>query len=39
MREWEAEHGEITDDELSAAAAELARADAEMFGDVGRLAG
>ncbi|GAA3471489.1 ribbon-helix-helix protein, CopG family [Nonomuraea roseola] len=39
VREWEAEHGEITDDELSAAAAELARADAEMFGDVGKLAG
>ncbi|MEU4542772.1 ribbon-helix-helix protein, CopG family [Nonomuraea dietziae] len=39
VREWEAEHGEITDEELSVAAAELARADAEMFGDVGRLAG
>ncbi|MEU4697237.1 ribbon-helix-helix protein, CopG family [Nonomuraea dietziae] len=39
VREWEAEHGEITDDELSAAAAKLATADAEMFGDVGRPAG
>ena len=36
MREWEAEHGEFTEEELALADARIAAADAQLRGEVSR---